>query len=111
MPFAGFYTLVCGSIFVAPAQIFEYGAREKHVLLEHDSYLVSESVHVVFTHIVASDDYRAGVCVVETAYQVYKEDFELPVPPMMPMVSPDFMSRFISDRTGVSAVSEYLKVT
>ena len=30
---------------------------------------------------------------------------------MMPMVSPDFMSRFISDRTGVSAVSEYLKVT
>ena len=35
-------------------------------------YLVSESVHVVFTHIVASDDYRAGVCVVETAYQVYK---------------------------------------
>ena len=58
-----------------PAQIFEYGAREKHVLLEHDSYLVSESVHVVLTHIVASDDYRAGVCVVETAYQVYKGRF------------------------------------
>ena len=64
-----------GRIFITPAQIFEYGAREKHVLLEHDSYLVSESVHVVFTHIVASDDYRAGVCVVETAYQVYEGRF------------------------------------
>lgn len=75
MPFTGLNTLICGSVFVTPAQIFEYGAREKHVLLEHDSYLVSESVHVVLTHIVASDDYRAGVCVVETAYQVYKGRF------------------------------------
>jgi hypothetical protein len=32
------------------------------------------------------------------------EDLELPVPPMIPIVSPDFMERSISESTGFADV-------
>ena len=55
---------------------------------------------MVFTDIDASYGNRTIRYVIKTADQVDKAGFALPVPPMIPMVSPERIERLISFRTG-----------
>ena len=77
---------------------------------------ITVRAHKYFTQVFPKyDDLNASVQENVSAIRVVKayvrEDFELPVPPMIPMVSPEAMERLISSKTGVSEVLLYRNVT
>ena len=67
---AGGDTLLLRGIRVAPAQVFQDGAREQGVLLQHHGHLIAQSLHVILTHVQAAHPDRPLVHIVQPADQV-----------------------------------------
>ena len=61
-----------GGVFVAPAEVVEDSAREQHVLLEHNAYLVAQDLQIVAPDVLSADLYAALADVVKPSYEVDK---------------------------------------
>ena len=92
--FAGFDHFFIGSIFIAPAQIVFDGAGEQNVFLKNNGNLVTQCFQIIVANIDTADTDSTFGAVVQTGDQL---DLDEPVPPMIPMVSPERICRLMLD--------------
>lgn len=86
------HQLCIGSGRIAPTQIVFDRSREQDIL-EHHSDFAAQCLHIIIAYIDAADFYRTTGCIIETRNKIGPEVLALPVPPMMPTVSPDLTEK------------------
>ena len=65
-------TFLQGSLFIAPAQIFQNRAGEQYVLLQYDRNFIPQRVEVILPYVPAADLYASFRYVIEPADQVHE---------------------------------------
>lgn len=67
---AGRFQLGLGCVFIAPAQVFRYGAGEQDVLLQHHGNRVAQRIELIVAHVPPADEDPAALHVVQARYEL-----------------------------------------